>query len=100
MLDPQEKAVFDGLVTQLREADPRFCRRMDRLGRPRTRLYTTVAVLLWIVAPLCVIFGGWTGAIFAAMAVGYGIRLYSKRNGPAPQPAWWTATRGRPAHPA
>jgi hypothetical protein len=99
MLDPQEKAEFDGLVTYLRVADPKFCRRMDRMGRPRPLLYTTAAVALWILAPVCIIFGGWTGALFAAFATGYGIRLYKKRNGPKPQPTWWVATRGNPAHP-
>ena len=95
MLDPQEKAVFDGLVTQLRAADPKFCRKMDRMGRPRPRFYTTAAFLLWSLAPMCIIFGGWTGAVFAAIAVSYGTRLYLKRNGRSPQPSWWIASRGK-----
>ncbi len=100
MLDPQEKAEFDGLVTLLRTTDPRFCRRMNRMTKPRTLLYTTAAATLWILAPVCIVFGGWTGALFAVLAIGYGFRLYTKRNGHRPQPAWWVATRGRPTHPA
>ncbi|MDY7084730.1 MAG: DUF3040 domain-containing protein [Actinomycetota bacterium] len=96
MLDPKEKAAFDGLITQLRAADPRFCRRVDRLSTPNPRLYTAAAVALWLLAPLCIVFGGWTGAIFAAICCAYGFRLYAKRNGNAPQPAWWVATRRVP----
>ncbi|MBU2663378.1 DUF3040 domain-containing protein [Actinoplanes bogorensis] len=95
MLDPKDKATFDGLVTELRSADPKFCRRVDRLGTPKPRLYTALAYLLWFLAPVCIVLGGWTGAIFALIATAYGIRLYRKRNGNAPQPAWWVATRGR-----
>ena len=79
MLDPQEKVVFDGMVTQLRASDPRLTRRLDRLSRPRRRIRTALAVLLWTVAPLCVIFGGWTGVIFAVGAAGYGTLLYHRR---------------------
>ncbi|HET6483970.1 MAG TPA: DUF3040 domain-containing protein [Actinoplanes sp.] len=100
MLDPQEKAVFDGLVTQLRVADPQFCRRVDRMGRPRTRLYTTMAFTLWALAPMCIVFGGWTGALFAVIFIGYGLRLYTKRNGSTTQPPWWAATRGSRTNPA
>jgi hypothetical protein len=99
MLDPQEKAEFDGLVTFLRVADPKFCRRMDRLTKPRPLFYTSAAVALWLLAPLSIVFGGWTGALFAAVFTGYGFRLYAKRNGHHPQPAWWVATRGRRAQP-
>ncbi len=100
MLDPQEKAEFDGLVTLLRASDPKFCRRVDRMSRPRPLLYTTAALALWILAPICIVFGGWTGALFAVVLTGYAFRLYAKRNGHKPEPAWWVATRGRPAHPA
>jgi hypothetical protein len=100
MLDPQEKAEFDGLVTLLRVTDPKFCRRVTRMSQPRPLVNTTIAVVLWTLAPLCITFGGWTGALFAVFFIGYGIRLYAKRNGPGAQPAWWVATRGRPTHPA
>ncbi|MBL7261813.1 DUF3040 domain-containing protein [Paractinoplanes lichenicola] len=92
MLDPKEMAAFDGLVSQLHSTDPRFCRRMRRLSTPKPRLYTTAAAALWLLAPLCIIFGGWTGTLIAAVCCAYGFRLYNKRNGNAPQPAWWVAT--------
>jgi hypothetical protein len=95
MLDPTEKAVFDGLVTHLREVDPRFYRRVDRMSRPKRRLRTATAILLWTIAPFCIVFGGWTGLLMAVLAVGYGTYLYNKRNGNTPTPMWWTATRGR-----
>ncbi|WP_127498865.1 DUF3040 domain-containing protein [Actinoplanes solisilvae] len=97
MLDPQEKAKFDGLVTELREADPEFCRRMDRMGVPRPRLYTTLAFLLWSFAPLCIVLGGWTGTIFAAIFVAYGLRLYIRRNG---RPSRSIVFPGRRTNPA
>ncbi|MEV4343687.1 DUF3040 domain-containing protein [Actinoplanes sp. NPDC049596] len=98
MLDPTDKAAFDGMVSQLREIDPRFCRRVDRMSKPKRGLRTVLAVLLWTTAPLCIVFGGWTGLLMAALAVGYGTFLWTKRNGNTPAPLWWTATRGhRPA---
>jgi hypothetical protein len=94
VLEPQEKALFDNLVTQLRSDDPRFTRRMDRLTKPRYRVRLTAAILLWTLAALCIIFGGWTGLILAVVAVAYGSHLFARRRPPQPQPPWWTATRG------
>jgi hypothetical protein len=88
VLDPTEKAVFDGMVTQLRGNDPRLAQRLDRLCRPRRRLRMVLAVLLWTLAPVCVIFGGWTGAIMAVTAVGYGTFLYHKRGLGAGETSW------------
>ncbi|MFG1995710.1 DUF3040 domain-containing protein [Actinoplanes sp. NPDC048988] len=93
MLDPTDKAAFDGMVTQLREVDPRFCRRVDRMSRPKRRLKTAHAILLWTVAPLCIVYGGWTGLLLAVLAVGYGTYLFNRRNGTSPAPMWWTAPR-------
>ena len=100
MLDPQDQALFDGLVNRLRDDDPRFCRRVDRLARPRRRLRSAVAILLWTMAPFSIVFGGWTGLILATVGAAYGARLWAKRNGTQPQPQWWTATRGRRPGPA
>jgi hypothetical protein len=94
VLEPQEKALFDNMVTQLRSDDPRFARRMDRLAKPRPHVRLTGAILLWTLAPLCIIFGGWTGLILAVIAVAYGSHLYVRRHPRQPQPPWWTATRG------
>ena len=49
-----------------------------------TELVLTVArigflVLLWIFAPVSLAVGGWTGALMAVLAVGYGIHLYRTR---------------------
>ena len=95
MLDPREKAVFDGMVTQLRSEDPTFSRRVDRLTKPRHTLRLTAAILLWTLAPVSIVYGGWTGLILAVLAVTYGALLFRRRNtDTAPQP-WWPATRGR-----
>lgn len=94
MLDPQEKAVFDGMMTQLRADDPRFTRKLDRLGKPRRRIRLTAAILLWTLAPLCVIYGGWTGLIMAIVALVYGSILFSRRHQNTSQLPW-TASRGR-----
>ncbi|MET0522481.1 MAG: DUF3040 domain-containing protein [Jiangellaceae bacterium] len=94
MLEPQEKAVFDGMVLQLRADDPRFARRMTRLAKPRHRVRLAAAILLWTLALLSILYGGWTGLIVAFVATTYGAHLYARRRPPQPQPPWWTATRG------
>jgi hypothetical protein len=94
VLEPQEKALFDDMVTQLRSTDPGFVRRTDRLTKPRYRVRLMAAILLWTMAPLCVIFGGWTGLLMAVLAAGYGAHLYARRHPRQPQPPWWTASRG------
>ena len=78
MLEPREDQAFRGVVADLLIDDAQFARRIDRLGRPPLR-WDVLATLLWMVAPLCVIFGGWTGLIFALMAAGYGSHLIRKR---------------------
>ncbi len=94
MLEPQEKAVFDGMVMQLRADDPAFIRRTARLTKPRHRVRLVAAILLWTLAPICVVFGGWTGLILAALAAAYGSHLFARRHPRQPQPPWWTASRG------
>jgi hypothetical protein len=78
VLEPNEKAVFDGMVTQLRSNDPRFSHRIDRMCRPKRRLYQVMAILLWTMAPFCIIFGGWTGVIMAVVGSAYGALLMNK----------------------
>jgi hypothetical protein len=103
VLDPNEKYVFDGMVTQLRADDPAFERRVDRLIRPRRRLRVFTAVLLWTLTPLAIVFGGWTGLLIAVVASGYGAYLMSKPAPTAPATAgfsWWSASRRQPGAPA
>ena len=94
MLEPHEKAVFDGMVSQLRE-DERFAERVDRLCRPRRKLYVAVAVLLWMSAPVAIVFGGWTGVFMAAVAASYGVHLMMKRAGGVAESLWKSARRPR-----
>jgi hypothetical protein len=93
VLEPNEKAVFDGMVTQLRADDPRFSQRVDRMCRPRRRLYMTMAILLWTMAPFCIVFGGWTGIIMAVVGSAYGVHLMNKRNGGTLQTLWSSTRR-------
>jgi hypothetical protein len=98
VLDPNEKSVFDGMVAQLHIDDPRFVRRIDRLERPRRQLRRAVAVILWVMAPMCVVVGGWTGFFMAVVATAYAARLMIKRpglSGRADLP-WWSLPRRRP----
>ena len=83
MLEPREKAVFDGMVSQLRAEDPRFSQKVDRLCRPRRRFYQTMAILLWTMAPFSIFFGGWTGVIMAVVGSAYGGHLWIKQRGGA-----------------
>jgi hypothetical protein len=93
VLDPSEKFVFDGLVNRLSVDDPDFVRRIDRIGRPRRRLRSTLAILLWTAAPFCLVFGGWTGLFMAVVAVGYGARLFTRRYGRADRSPWSSSHR-------
>jgi hypothetical protein len=103
VLDPTEKYVFDGMVTQLRADDPAFERRLDRLVHPRRRLRVALAVLLWTLVPVCILLGGWTGLLLAVLASGYGAYLMTRRTRPARGTddfSWWSSTsRRRPSTP-
>jgi O-antigen/teichoic acid export membrane protein len=86
VLDPQEKSVFDRLVTQLGADDPDFAQRMEKIAQRRRVTRTTLAVMLWVFAPISLVVGGWTGALMAALAVGYGVYLYRTREIPGRPP--------------
>jgi hypothetical protein len=98
VLDPHEKSRFDDMVTQLRADDPQFLVRIDRLGQPRRRLRKAMAILLWIIAPICAVVGGWTGFFMAVAAAGYAVHLMNKRTGLAggTGSSWWSSPRRRP----
>jgi hypothetical protein len=96
VLDPNEKAVFERLVNGLRADDPVFTRRIDRLARPKRKLYVALAILLWTAAPLCIVFGGWTGLLLAAVGVTFGIYLMSKRGGLTGGGSIWPSPHRRP----
>jgi hypothetical protein len=81
VLDPAEKQTFDGIVAGLRAGDSQFTRRIDRLSGPRRRLRLTLAVLLWTIAPVCIVLGGWTGFFMAVAAGGYAIHLMNRPGG-------------------
>jgi hypothetical protein len=96
VLDPHEKLVFDGMVNQLRDEDPSFLRKIERISRPRRNLRIAAAVLLWTLAPISIVFGGWTGLLLAVLAVSYGAFLVTKQGGMRVPPAWWSASGRRP----
>jgi hypothetical protein len=81
VLDPNEKQIFDEMVAHLRAADPTFARKVDRSGHPRRGLRVAVAVLLWTMAPVCIVVGGWTGLLFAVVGSGYAARLWIRPSG-------------------
>jgi hypothetical protein len=95
VLEPNEKAVFDGMISRLRVDDPRFSHKVDRMCRPRRRFYQAMAVLLWTMAPICIVFGGWTGVIMAVIGTAYGWQLWVKRGGGANQTLWSSSRRPR-----
>jgi hypothetical protein len=98
VLDPHEKSVFDGMVNQLQSEDPRFAERLGRAGQPRRRLRKITAILLWMIAPICVIVGGWTGFFMAIAAAGYAAHLMTKKTGLAGGSgfSWWSSPGRRP----
>jgi hypothetical protein len=94
VLDPQDKYAFDGMVARIHADDPTFVRRLDRLGLPRRRFRTTMAILLWTMAPFCIVLGGWTGLFMAVAAAGYGAHLMTKRSGMTGDTkdfSWWSS---------
>jgi hypothetical protein len=100
VLDPNEKSVFDGMVSQLRDEDPNFLRKIERLGRrPRRNLRVAMAVLLWTLAPVSIALGGWTGLLMAVIAGGYGMSLVAKRDGQGRQPVWGASPHRHPGAP-
>jgi len=99
VLDPHEKNVFDGMVNVLRQEDPKFLRKVNRLGRPRAKVRLGIAVLLWTIAPVCIVFGGWTGLLMAVVAAGYGALLVNRRGGMGVQPAGWPSPHRHPGSP-
>jgi hypothetical protein len=99
VLDPNEKLVFDGLVSRLRDEDPSYLRKIERIGRPRRNRRVALAVLLWVLAPVCLVFGGWTGLLMATVAVGYGAFLVTKRDDRSGHPAWRLPSHRHPGAP-
>jgi len=93
VLDPNEKLIFDDMVTHLRADDPRFRRRIGRLSRPRRRMYAALAILLWTMAPVCIVYGGWTGVLLAAVGSCYGAYLMTHRH---PKAAGRSSSSRRP----
>jgi hypothetical protein len=71
MRDP----AFEAIVARLRADDPEFTSRMQKLGGPPAKKRVGLAVLLWTMAPVCIVFGGWTGLFIAVVAVAYGAYL-------------------------
>jgi hypothetical protein len=99
VLDPNEKFVFDGIVSRLRDEDPSFLHKIERLSRPRRHLRVALAVLLWMIAPVCIVFGGWTGVLMAVVAAGYGTALVAKRDGQGSRPVWGASPHRHPGAP-
>jgi DUF3040 family protein len=99
VLEPNEKFLFDDMVTRLRADDPAFVRSIDKLTHPRRRMRVALAILLWTLMPICIVYGGWTGLIMAVVAGAYGARLMTKRTGlgeSADAFSWWSSSRKRP----
>ena len=71
MRDP----TFETIVARLCADDPEFTGRVQKLGGPPSKRRVSLAVLLWALAPVCVVFGGWTGLLTAVIAVAYGSYL-------------------------
>ena len=100
MLDPNEKFVFDGMVNQLRDDDPSFLQKIERLGRPRRKLRVALAILLWIFAPVSIVLGGWTGLLMAVVAAAYGANLVLRRAGMDGEPVGSSSSKRRPGAPS
>jgi hypothetical protein len=66
MLSQDDRHRLDEIERNLRADDPRFVARME-LGRdPRRRRIAFLCLLLWAIAPIVAVLGGWTAALAAA----------------------------------
>ncbi|GLW30117.1 DUF3040 domain-containing protein [Actinoplanes regularis] len=97
MLEPREQREFDDMTARLRDTDPAFSRRVSRLPLRQRRRWLTSAILLWSIVPICLIYGGWTGALEATLVIAYGAWLLHKRRRAIDQPSWPSSTDRRPA---
>ena len=96
MIDPNEKYAFDDMITRLRTADPKFAKKIDRIGHPRRAFRLALAVLLWTMAPVAIFTGGWTGFLMAVVGSGYAAHLVATRKGFAGAAdgfSWWSSSR-------
>jgi Protein of unknown function (DUF3040) len=66
MLSQDDRHRLDEIERCLRADDPRFVARME-LGRdPRQRRIMLFCALLWLLAPIVWVLGGWTAALAVA----------------------------------
>ena len=96
MIDPSEKYAFDDMITHLRTVDPKFVKKIDRIGRPRREFRLALAILLWTMAPVAIFTGGWTGFLMAVVGSCYAAHLVATRRGFAGAAdgfSWWSSSR-------
>ncbi|GIE82793.1 hypothetical protein Aph02nite_87430 [Actinoplanes philippinensis] len=67
MLKPEAQQVLTGLVTPIEADGPGFTH--------PPRWWAVVAVLLWTIAPVCIVYGGWVGLVEAFLVGGFGAYL-------------------------
>ena len=73
---------FDAIVSQLADDDPEFVHWVRNFDGPRGTTRRVLAVLLWTLAPMCIVLGGWTGTIMALVGGAYGAHLMRHRDVP------------------
>ena len=73
---------FDAIVSRLRADDPDFVRRVRGLSDHRDTGRLVLAILLWTLAPMCIVLGGWTGAVMAMVGGAYAAHLMRSRAEP------------------
>jgi hypothetical protein len=79
VLEPDEGREFDALVSRLRADDPALTTKLEHLPTRRSRRRTTFSILLWILAPICVFTGGWTGFFMGVVAACYALHFSSRK---------------------
>ncbi len=97
-----QQAVADAVGTDAliaRKPINDYFRSVDKLAHPGRRLRVGVAVLLWTLVPVCIVFGGWTGLLMAVVGAAYGGHLMARSSGLGEQAdgfSWWSSPRRRP----
>ncbi|MGE5826936.1 MAG: DUF3040 domain-containing protein [Micromonosporaceae bacterium] len=66
MLSQDDRHRLDEIERHLRADDPRFVARMEQGPDPRRRRIVLLCLLLWALAPIVGVLGGWTAALAVA----------------------------------
>jgi hypothetical protein len=66
---------FNTIIRELQDDDPTFARHLRDIPQEQRRRRRRWAGALWLLAPMLIIIGGWTGLLLAVIASCVGVLL-------------------------